>query len=122
LLEAEPIRPPQIDKVEEPQPVLQAPEPRPIIIPQQEPVQVETTTPKTEEEIRREKLLRSYSQAVVNDATQKVQTFIEIGDTFKAKQAVRNAAKVIDENRERLGEELYQTYMSKLNELSQKIE
>jgi hypothetical protein len=122
LLEAEPVEQPQINIIEEPLPVQEAAPPPPIIIPKQEPVKVETATPKTEEEIRKEKLLRGYSQAVVNDATQKVQTFIEIGDTFKAKQAIRSAAKVISENREHLGEELYEGYVNKLTELSQNIE
>jgi len=122
LLEAEPIAPPQIDIVEEPKPAAEPAPPKPIIIPQQASIKVERATPKTEEEIRKEKLLRGYSQAVVNDATQKVQTFIEIGDTFKAKQAIRSAEKVLKENREHLGEELYIGYINKLNELSQKIE
>jgi hypothetical protein len=87
-----------------------------------EPVKVETTIPKTPEQIRREKLLRGYSQAVVNDATQKVQTFIEIGDAFKAKQAIRSAEKIINENRQHLGEDLYQAYITKLDELNKQIE
>ncbi|MHC4842283.1 MAG: hypothetical protein ACYTEE_00630 [Planctomycetota bacterium] len=87
-----------------------------------EPVKVETTAPKIPEQIRKEKLLRGYSQAVVNDATQKVQTFIEIGDNFKAKQAIKNAGKIINENREHLGEELYHAYIAHLEELNKQIE
>ncbi|MHC4130516.1 MAG: hypothetical protein ACYSSP_01020 [Planctomycetota bacterium] len=98
--------------------------PEPIVPIQErpEPVKVESPAPKTPEQLRKEKLLRSYSQAVVNDATKKAKTFIEIGDTFKARQAIRSAEKVLNENREHLGEELYQAYTGQLNELSQQIE
>ncbi|MHC4265757.1 MAG: hypothetical protein ACYSUK_07480 [Planctomycetota bacterium] len=105
------------------EPVFMAP-PEPIVPTQEspEPVKVETTVPKTPEQIRKEKLLRGYSQAVVNDATQKARTFIEIGDIFKARQAIRNAEKVLNKNREHLGEELYQAYTGQLNELIKQME
>jgi len=98
-----------------------ATEPAAVNVP--EPVKVRAAAePKTPEQRRKEKLLRSYSQAVVNDATKKVETFIRIGDAFKARQAVRNAEKIINENRESLGEELYQQHISQLQELSRQIE
>jgi hypothetical protein len=86
------------------------------------PVKVESPVRKPAELTRKEKLLRSYSQAVVNDATKKAQTFIEVGDVFKAQQAIRNAERTVNENRDYLGEELYQAYVGQLNELWAKIE
>ncbi|MHC4266554.1 MAG: hypothetical protein ACYSUK_11580 [Planctomycetota bacterium] len=122
LLEAQGIEEKTISETER-QPLPAVPvEPIVPIQPRQEPVKVETAVPKTPEQIRKEKLLRGYSQAVINDATQKVKTFIELGDAFKARQAIRSAEKVLNENREHLGEELYQTYTGHLNELGQQIE
>ncbi|MHC4186921.1 MAG: hypothetical protein ACYSRQ_01900 [Planctomycetota bacterium] len=121
LLEAQRIEENTTSQAEEPTTAVPV-EPIVPIQPRPEPVKVETVTPKTPEQIRKEKLLRSYSQAVVNDVTQKAKMFIEIGDAFKARQAIRNAAKVLNENREHLGEELYQTYTGQLNELMKQME
>jgi len=90
---------------------------------QPEPVKAEAAAePKTPEQIRKAKLLRSYSQAVVNDATEKVKTFIKIGDAFKARQAIRKAEDIVNENRKHLGEELYRQHIAQLQELSRQIE
>jgi len=71
---------------------------------------------------KKEKILRSYSQAVINDATEKAKSFIEKGELYKAKQALRKAGTTIHENKSYLSDELYQEYMQQLIELGQQIQ
>ncbi|MFC1738975.1 hypothetical protein ACFL1G_08010 [Planctomycetota bacterium] len=86
-------------------------------------VKVEPTSQPSEEELtRKEKLLRSYSEAVINDATEKTKSFIESGDFYKAKQALRKAGKIIEDNRKYLGEELYRKYMQQLIDLGRQMQ
>lgn len=77
---------------------------------------------KTEKLNKKEKLLRSYSQAVINDATEKAKSFIEKGQTYKAKQTLKKAGTIIHQNRKYLSEELYQKYMQRLLDLTKKIQ
>ena len=66
----------------------------------------------------KQNLLRSYSKAVVNDALIKVQEEISQGNYEKARQSIKETMQVLNENKENLGEELFQQYIGDLEQLT----
>ena len=70
---------------------------------------------------RRRNILRSHTEAVVNDAVGKSQSYVSEMEFEKAKNAVLMAEQLVKKNHLSLGEELYNQYITKLKELTEKI-
>lgn len=70
---------------------------------------------------RKENILRGYTKAVVTDAIAKAQSYISEGSIEEAKQAIKAAEQTVNKNREHLGDELSQQYLSQLEQLTEKI-
>lgn len=70
---------------------------------------------------RRRNILRSYTRAVLNDATVKVQKYLGTGAFDKAKETVKFAKHTIKENRSALGDVLFGQYSRRLRQLTGKI-
>jgi hypothetical protein len=84
---------------------------------------ISTAKPLNNSEIsdRRENILRSYTTAVINDAAEKVQNYIEQGEFDKAEAAIETAEATVSKNREYLGDKLLRDFNNKLTELRAKI-
>lgn len=70
---------------------------------------------------RKGNILRSYTKAVVNDAAAKVQSYISEGSFEEAKEAIEAAKQTVNKNRQYLGNDLFQQYISQLEQLREKI-
>jgi len=71
---------------------------------------------------RRRDVLRSYTQAVVDDAAQKAQTYKNEGKYEKAKDAVQLADRIVLQNQFYLGQELFDSYKSQLFNIDQELD
>jgi tetratricopeptide (TPR) repeat protein len=67
------------------------------------------------------KIIRTYTKAVVEDATVKVEYYISRGEFDKAVAAVRTATQTIKENRPFIGDELFVRYSIRLKRLADRI-
>ncbi len=70
---------------------------------------------------RRRNILRSHTEAVVNDAVGKSQSYVSEREFEKAKNAVLMAEQLVKKNHLSLGDELCNQYITKLKELTEKI-
>lgn len=70
---------------------------------------------------RKRNILRSHTKAVVNDAVDKAQDYLNRGDFDAAKEAVEAAERMVTKNQLHLGGDIFNQYSSQLNELLQKI-
>ncbi len=71
--------------------------------------------------IRRRNIIRSHTEAVVNDAVTKASAQTGEGQFDKAKQTIETAQFVVNENQIDLGEELFKSHSSKLQALATEI-
>jgi hypothetical protein len=69
----------------------------------------------------REKIARTYTKAVVEDAAAKVEYYVGRDELDKAVSAVRSATLAIRENRPLIGDELFVQYSVRLKQLADKI-
>lgn len=70
---------------------------------------------------RRINILRSYTRAVVKEAVAKAQNCVKEGKFYRAKEAVEAAERALNENRLRLGEEVFKQYNGELKQLGEEI-
>jgi hypothetical protein len=71
---------------------------------------------------RKQKLERSYGQAIVRDAVNKARDCLGSEKFYKAKGVIAAAEQAINENQKHLGDKLFQKYTAELKELSDRIE
>ncbi|MCK4294225.1 MAG: hypothetical protein KAY65_13585, partial [Planctomycetes bacterium] len=71
--------------------------------------------------LRRRKILRSHTKAVVEDALNKAKSYVEEDDFEKAKRAIETAEFTVNENQVHLGDALYKEYNSRLKEKAGEI-
>lgn len=69
----------------------------------------------------KEKLIRSYANAVVKDAMKSVENNIVEGKFYWAKKALQEAGDDLSKNRGYIGEQLFNKYMDDLQRLNQEI-
>jgi tetratricopeptide (TPR) repeat protein len=69
----------------------------------------------------REKIVRTYTKAVVEDAAKKVEYYIGTGEFDRAIARVRTATDVVRENRPLIGDELFTQYSIRLKQLADNI-
>lgn len=76
-----------------------------------------------EEEVgeKRASIIRSYTRAVLTDTASKVAGYITKGEYNRAMEVVRKAEAVVRENRQLLGEALYEQYTGWLGQLTDRI-
>lgn len=70
---------------------------------------------------RKINILRSYTRAVVDEATDKVRIYLSRGEFDKAKKAVEEAEHIVNKNQPYLGKELLRQYHNELKQLAEKI-
>jgi tetratricopeptide (TPR) repeat protein len=70
---------------------------------------------------RRRNIIRSHTEAVVNDAINQAQRLVTQSDFAGATDRVESAQRVVNENQIYLGDELYQQYTQRLNETGAQI-
>ncbi len=71
---------------------------------------------------RRRSIIRSHAQAVVGDAVSQAEGFVAENQFNKARESVDIARRVINENQLHLGDELYNQYNQRLNDMAQRID
>jgi len=71
--------------------------------------------------LRRRRILRSHTKAVVEDALNKAQSYLEQGEFEKAKRAIETGDFTVNENQVHLGDALYKEYNSRLKEKAGEI-
>jgi Flp pilus assembly secretin CpaC/tetratricopeptide (TPR) repeat protein len=69
----------------------------------------------------RRNAIRSYTQAVVNDAVEQVQKCLAQGNFDKAQEVIFNAQSIVNQNQLYLGDELYGQYMQRLDEATKSV-
>jgi tetratricopeptide (TPR) repeat protein len=74
-----------------------------------------------EQVTRRRKIVRSHTEAVVNDAVTKARTHMGEGQFDKARKAIETAQFVVNENQIDLDEELFKAHSSRLQALTGEI-
>lgn len=96
--------------------------------PQAEPSPADERKAATENEAKavpdkgaRVKIVRTYTKAVVDDATTKVEYYIGTGEFDRAVAKVRTATDVVKENRSLIGDDLFTQYSIRLKQLADKI-
>ena len=70
---------------------------------------------------RRRSIIRSHTEAVVNDAIAKARSYNDQGRFDKARDVIETAALTVNENQMHLGDELFKEYSSKLKLLTEEI-
>ncbi|MHC4148112.1 MAG: hypothetical protein ACYSR5_01380 [Planctomycetota bacterium] len=70
---------------------------------------------------RKRNILRSHTKAIVNDAVDKAQDYLNRGDFEAAKEATEAAERTVTKNQLHLGDDIFVRYSTQLNELLQKI-
>ena len=70
---------------------------------------------------RKINILRGYTRAVVDEATDKVRIYLSRGEFDKAKKAVEEAEQIVNKNQPYLGKELLRQYHNELKQLAEKI-
>jgi len=70
---------------------------------------------------KKEKLIRSYTQAIVKDAITKARDYNKNKRTEEAKAVLEKARQIIIQNREYLGQDIFGQYDRQLQELSEQI-
>ena len=70
---------------------------------------------------RQRKILRSRTEAVINDSEARARRYIELGEFEKARETVERAHRTVHENQIALGEELYKEYRGRCEKLNEAI-
>jgi len=70
---------------------------------------------------RKEKIVRGYTRAVVNDASEKAKNLIKRKNLQDALKVIRQAEQIINQNRQYLDDEIYNQYNLRLNDLAGQI-
>lgn len=97
----------------------------PMMIEVAEPENEETETPKIkqpeDEASRKNNLQRSYAVAKIKDGVAKTRTYVNEGKFYKAKETADLAEQLLNENRERLGEEVFAQFSKEIEQLNEEI-
>lgn len=70
----------------------------------------------------KEKMVRSYARAVAEDAVSKAKQFLNDGQFFKAKESIAKAETTLEENRQMIGDAVFNEYKAQLDAMSQEVE
>ncbi len=75
----------------------------------------------TEQLDARTKIIRSYTEAIVEDTVEKVAGYLDTGRFEEAVKAVRKAAELVNENRLYLGDYLFRQHTIRLQQLTDQV-